>query len=531
MQPALLVPGSKSFEITDIRSIDAHLSTLTNAKEVLNFYRFVFKDGAAAKGTPLSAINIEKLQDPLLKAKLHHLFTQKNIGLLHQAIHEKDVEVCEDMLTHHVAGATDRNSRDELPILLAKRVNEVAIARILFRYDVLESLSRLQATEMLPWLIEHNFVEQITKFIYKGYPLNTEDENGVRPIMLAASEANLSIFEALVNAGVDLFKPDKNGHRPIYFCCVLGIVDFIRILTEKGVRLHEVIQELPTSDQTRTFKDELLSISQANDEDLLNNLENVEKLQFIFMASDINRTLERFFIHLKTPLEQSVAQQIEQIYPLKHLPNWSELCKTKPRQIKQLNNVRCAGSQTLQANPVARERWETADRLIMQWAEQKVPLTLEKIAEINRLIDPVSAGIYREIGDEITPGGNFVKCYLLGHLVSEQMSQFLSKLELALQLVERRKINPIEFTARHYQFAISIHPFKNGNGRTCRFVADYLLRRCKLPPAAWGTDVDAAVFLYYPKNLFPSKVVSMVFSAVERSYQILSEGETHVDVP
>merc|ERR1711969_127619 len=39
---------------------------------------------------------------------------------------------------------------------------------------------------------------------------------------------------------------------------------------------------------------------------------------------------------------------------------------------------------------------------------------------------------------------------------------------------------------RAFMWLIGIHPFADGNGRTTRLVADYLLMRAGLPPGVWA---------------------------------------------
>lgn len=529
MEPASGNPAFKTLDVTDISSVAAHINRLRTPKEVLNFYRFLFSGGADAAGTQLSASNVAKLQNSNLQVTLRHFFTEKNADLLHQAINERDLDVCKDLLIHRVSGAQDKNNEGEPAILIAKRVDDVALARLLFHHGAAQGLSAVQACEILPWLVENSFLDQMLQLIHLGHSFDTEDENGVRPLMLAISEGKISVFDALVDAGANLVQPDKRDFTPMHYCFLLGNSDFIRVLKERSVDPYASIQALPENAQTQNIKNELLSAYQADEEGFFNNQEFLDKLRFLFIVNDLRKGMDRFFTQLNVPLEQGVDQKIEKISQLRPLNNWSELCKTKSRQIKVLNDLRCVGSTTLSSNPSSREGWEQANHFIMQWAEDNEPLTLDKIAQINRIVDPESAGIYRVAGMEASVGTNFVKCYIVGALVSEQMAQFLSPLEDGLTLVKQKQLNPIDFAARSYQFLISIHPFKNGNGRTCRLIADYLLWRCHLPPPAWNTDVNAAVFLYYPKNVSPSKVVLAVYHAVEKSYQILNKGEGHVN--
>lgn len=58
----------------------------------------------------------------------------------------------------------------------------------------------------------------------------------------------------------------------------------------------------------------------------------------------------------------------------------------------------------------------------------------------------------------------------------------------------------IATSAMAYQLLISIHPFSDGNGRTCRMFANYILMRYGLLPATFSAD--SAKLSMYDKNSF-----------------------------
>jgi len=93
---------------------------------------------------------------------------------------------------------------------------------------------------------------------------------------------------------------------------------------------------------------------------------------------------------------------------------------------------------------------------------------------ILRKINPQEAGCYRQL-DVMAAGTNHH--YPAHYLISQLMMDFVTWLnsEAALEL------HPIEYaTIAHYRF-VSIHPFRDGNGRTGRLLMNLLLMRSGYP--------------------------------------------------
>jgi hypothetical protein len=71
---------------------------------------------------------------------------------------------------------------------------------------------------------------------------------------------------------------------------------------------------------------------------------------------------------------------------------------------------------------------------------------------------------------------------------------------------------------------VSIHPFPDANGRTCRLVADWVLQRHGLPPATYdSTNFRVAVFWSDTpgQGATPEQAVVAMTTAVERTLRIL----------
>lgn len=82
----------------------------------------------------------------------------------------------------------------------------------------------------------------------------------------------------------------------------------------------------------------------------------------------------------------------------------------------------------------------------------------------------------------------------------------------------------ITVSAMAYQLLISIHPFADGNGRTCRMFANYILMHYHLLPATFSMD-SAKQSMYDDNNRFeenntefPQKALEAMIDALETSH-------------
>lgn len=115
-----------------------------------------------------------------------------------------------------------------------------------------------------------------------------------------------------------------------------------------------------------------------------------------------------------------------------------------------------------------------------------------------------------------------------------QIIQNLTPCESQLQkgeaLSDEMHKTVISTSAMAYQLLISIHPFADGNGRTCRMFANYILMRYHLLPATFSTE-SAKLSMYDDKNRFvesntkfPQKARTAMIGALTTSYDKLHAG-------
>lgn len=108
------------------------------------------------------------------------------------------------------------------------------------------------------------------------------------------------------------------------------------------------------------------------------------------------------------------------------------------------------------------------DRSINEWEIKQIHNL------ILRKINPNEAGSYRTL-DVMAAGTNYR--YPPHYLLSQLMRDFVIWLNSETAL----KLHPVEYgTIAHYRF-VSIHPFRDGNGRTARLLMNLLLIRAGYP--------------------------------------------------
>lgn len=182
------------------------------------------------------------------------------------------------------------------------------------------------------------------------------------------------------------------------------------------------------------------------------------------------------------------------------------------------------GGEVAEGRNRATGNWNAANALAGEIARGGGALTLDHIKQLNRLLNdgmPANEGMPGEFRErpETAGGGS---AYLTPERIPLFMDEFMGWLNEGMG-----RTDPIELAGLAYQKLVSIHPFADANGRTCRLVADIILQRHGLPPAAFqGSDeVNVGVFGVPQKghvNIAPEEAVRRMASAVNRSVSILA---------
>lgn len=132
---------------------------------------------------------------------------------------------------------------------------------------------------------------------------------------------------------------------------------------------------------------------------------------------------------------------------------------------------------------------------------------------ILRAIAPEEAGCYRQL-DVKAAGTEYV--YPPHYLLSDLMTEFVTWLNSAEATVQQ----PIKFAAEAHLRFVSIHPFRDGNGRTGRLLMNLLLLRTGYPIVVISNQVrkayiDAIVEGQQRNDL--SRLLTLLLDGAERS--------------
>ncbi|MBD2580565.1 Fic family protein [Oscillatoria sp. FACHB-1406] len=180
------------------------------------------------------------------------------------------------------------------------------------------------------------------------------------------------------------------------------------------------------------------------------------------------------------PFEPKLVAELKNLYDVRFTYNSNAIegnTLTQSETELVLTKGITVGGKTLDEHLEAIGHKEAID-YIEHLAQQNTKINEWEIKQIHNLIlrkiTPEEAGSYRTL-DVMAAGTNYR--YPPHYLLSQLMGDFASWLnsEAALSL------HPVEYASlAHYRF-VSIHPFRDGNGRTARLLMNLLLIRAGYP--------------------------------------------------
>ena len=239
--------------------------------------------------------------------------------------------------------------------------------------------------------------------------------------------------------------------------------------------------------------------SQPNSKQLYDQF--IEQLIILNQQSP-NRDLIAFLHnYLKAMNNQSLLAQIEQLKTW--LDNFRPLSPTIVAELKKLYDVQFTyNSNAIEGNTLTQSETEliltkgitiggkTLQEHLEVVGHKEAIDYIETLAQqdndigeweikqthnlILRAIAPTEAGKYRQL-DVKAAGTNYL--YPAHYLVPQLMTEFIDWLNSATA----QQLHPVEYaTTAHYRF-VSIHPYRDGNGRTARLLMNLLLLRAGYP--------------------------------------------------
>lgn len=255
-------------------------------------------------------------------------------------------------------------------------------------------------------------------------------------------------------------------------------------------------------------------------------------------GNDTTSLMQNFAYMLDQPIHPETAERAESILAKAQ----DTKLKPSPEANEQLKGWRMLGSATMKSSTQAKQaakNWEETDQYVSERALD--PSFKAAPEELMALMDDINAkllpGIMVKEGDHEVPakpgmrlgeqaaagmdtGGddlNPTRMYIPGSEVEKAMKDMCAWLSSELA---KDDVNPIELAARAYQEVVTIHPFHDANGRSARFVMDFVLQKKGMLPAALGEDVNLCCFPRIDPDHQPSPTgaLNVVMRGIERSY-------------
>lgn len=179
------------------------------------------------------------------------------------------------------------------------------------------------------------------------------------------------------------------------------------------------------------------------------------------------------------------------------------------------------------AAKLARENFQKASQMVSGWAKANVPISIDGLQKINEVL---GKGLDNNGG---TPG-EVRKQDVMTMTATGAPNPYLPSKTVPGELVaavawyqaNRGKMKGPALAAQMYQRLVSIHPFMDANGRTCRLAMDWVLESHGLPPAALqGEEVNVAVFgldkVAGRSSVAPGHAEQAVVAGIQRTIDVM----------
>ena len=226
------------------------------------------------------------------------------------------------------------------------------------------------------------------------------------------------------------------------------------------------------------FMRRLIGLSQQANFSLSAAIENYLTMNYRLKLERIDKL--KAWLDEFRPFEPTIVAELKKLYDVRFTYNSNAIegnTLTQSETELVLTKGITVGGKTLDEHLEAIGHKEAID-YIEHLAQQDTKINEWEIKQIHNLIlrkiTPEEAGSYRTL-DVMAAGTNYR--YPPHYLLSQLMGDFASWLnsEAALSL------HPVEYASiAHYRF-VSIHPFRDGNGRTARLLMNLLLIRSGYP--------------------------------------------------
>ncbi len=226
------------------------------------------------------------------------------------------------------------------------------------------------------------------------------------------------------------------------------------------------------------FMRRLIGLSQQANFSLSTTIEDYLTMNYRLKLERIDRL--KIWLDEFRPFESPIVAELKKIYDVRFTYNSNAIegnTLTQSETELVLRKGITVGGKTLDEHLEAIGHKEAID-YIEHLAQQDTLINQWEIKQIHnmilRKINPEEAGSYRTL-DVMAAGTNYR--YPPHYLLAQLMGDFVSWLNSASAL----SLHPVEYASiAHYRF-VSIHPFRDGNGRSARLLMNLLLIRSGYP--------------------------------------------------
>ncbi len=196
--------------------------------------------------------------------------------------------------------------------------------------------------------------------------------------------------------------------------------------------------------------------------------------------------------------------QIESTFGDQKSLNWEELSKRRLLASHTLgDNKREEWKQNL-------ERWDEANQFVVQSIGGLVKIDFPIIQKVNQILTG-SDGAVRE-NSVYGTGDEFIHFSFLPKGIELFHKEVLSS----------KSVNPILKAFSVYLWIVTLHPFTNGNGRTARLIADWVLMSNGHLPICFNTPTSSLVAQQLNRPLRDKTLSLLKFlRSLKHSYEII----------
>lgn len=177
--------------------------------------------------------------------------------------------------------------------------------------------------------------------------------------------------------------------------------------------------------------------------------------------------------------------------------------------IQRMNDYRIISSSTLWSDKELLKNWDNANAFLYSSLQSEDQLDWDICCEFNKIL---VSNLHEIRSGEIFAGPwQYLESTYLDIVKKEFRDKILSRSNSLFKAFEV------------YIWLINIHPFKDGNGRTARICADYILLGNGFLPLCFDSSVSSFVAnVLGGKKKSKKECIKKTLNALKRSYQIAS---------